>query len=150
MLKRSISIATLVFTSLILGVVVERATQTSSADSKTLPHLWVFPNGVHHAETARPNPVYDVEYKNNHYVLPPVPAGDGHIIEIPLHAPGLIKKVTMYHKEGPGCNWTYECPDGTKCPDPYRNTVDHLGTTAQYHARSNSGENCALFFQIDF
>jgi hypothetical protein len=153
MLQRNrIIVASLIGTVTVLTVAPSKGTApTAHPPHTTLPQLWVFPSGVHHAAKPLISPIYDVEYKNSHYVLPPVPtAGGGHVIEIPLQAPGTIDRVTMYHKEGPGCDWTYQCPDGTQCPDPYRNPVVMSGNTAKYHTWSNSGENCALFFQIEF
>ena len=98
-----------------------------------------------------PSPLLIIEYKNTHYILPPVPAGDaGHMLEIQMRAPGTITKVTWSKPEstGPGCRWVYECPDQASCPEPYRYPVVYAGNTAYWHGWSNSGENCALYFRV--
>jgi hypothetical protein len=115
------------------------------------PQLWTFPEGKSHSVQPVATPFYTIEYKNSHYVQPPVPTngGGGHVIEVPLQAPFPIKSVKMYYCDGPSCNYTHECPNGTICPEKYKYPVEINGTTAKWHAWSNSGENCALFFSIE-
>jgi hypothetical protein len=95
-----------------------------------------------------------IEYKNHWYVQPAVPAGDGgHMIRIPFSAPGVITDVKVTKMEGKGCGWTHECPDGAKCPYPYKNPVDYnqpRDAHAYWNAWSNSGEDCAIFFSVAF
>jgi hypothetical protein len=96
-----------------------------------------------------PNPIEYVEYKNSHYIQPPVPAGDGGAqVRVGFSAPGEITKVTLLRVEGKGCAWTHECPDGAQCVEPYRHPVDYYGATAAWNGWSNSGANCALFFHV--
>ena len=103
------------------------------------------------ATRAPPSPLHLIEYKNDHYLQPPIPAGDGgHMIRIPLQAPGHITRATVTRKEGPGCAWTYECPDGAQCPSPYRYPFHYEGTRAWWQAWSNSGDNCAVHFAVHF
>lgn len=97
------------------------------------------------------SPMQFIEYKNSHYIQPPVPAGDGgDMVRIPLTVPGTVDSAEVYHTEGPGCGWTYQCPDGAKCPEPYRHPFDTSGPTANWNAWSNSGQNCAIFFNVYF
>jgi hypothetical protein len=92
-----------------------------------------------------------IEYKNDWYLQPPVGAGDGgNMIRVAITAPATITNVTLASKTGTGEAWTHECPDGGYCPSPYRNPVDYAGTTAYWNGWSNSGENCALFFDVTF
>jgi len=98
-----------------------------------------------------PSPMEFIEYKNSHYVQPPMPAGDnGHMIRIPLAVPGTATSARVTKMEGSGCGWTHECPDGASCPEPYRHPFDYSGNTATWNAWSNSGANCAIYFNVDY
>ena len=102
------------------------------------------------------SPMKFIEYKNSHYMQPPVPAGDGgHMIRIPLTVPGTVDSARVTAVRGPGCGWTHQCPDGAKCPEPYRHPFDGIpnetppaGPTVTWNAWSNSGENCAIYFDV--
>jgi len=53
--------------------------------------------------------------KNLRYVQPPFPIDTGHLIGVPVTAPGRIVDVRKTGCAGEGCGWVYECPDGGKC-----------------------------------
>lgn len=91
-----------------------------------------------------------IEYKNSHYVDPRVAtAENGSIIEVSIDAPFTVSSAQMYHKEGLGCGWTHECPNGTFCPEPYKDPWVFNGKNAKWRGWSNSGENCALYFSLE-
>lgn len=97
------------------------------------------------------SPMKFIEYKNSHYLQPPVGAGDhGHMIRIPLTVPGAVKSARLTGGQGKGCGWTHECPDGAACPEPYRHPFDISGNTATWNGWSNSGENCVLYFDVEY
>ncbi len=74
--------------------------------------------------------------KNEHYVQPPVPLGDGHALKIELTAPGNIVSVSRGCIGG-GCGWTHDM------------TYQNIGTkTVTWIGWSNAGTNCILTFTI--
>lgn len=99
-------------------------------------------------QSPRLSPIEAIEYKNSHYIYPSVAACTGHMIRIPFQAPGKITKVELFRQEGRGCGWTWQCPDGTCCPEPYRYPVAYSGDRAWWQGWSNSGENCALRLRV--
>lgn len=141
--KFTLAIASLLIFA--VGIVVQGNTQsTPPKDEKQPKGLGTKKAG------AAASPMQFIEYKNSHYMQPPVGAGDGgHMIRIPLTVPvGTVDRAEVYHVEGGGCGWTHQCPDGAACPDPYRHPFDITGSTATWNAWSNSGQNCAVFFNV--
>jgi hypothetical protein len=76
--------------------------------------------------------------KNDYYVQPPAPLGDGHALKVVMTAPGNIVSVTRGCYGG-GCGWTHDV------------TYQNMGTkTVTWIGWSNTGTNCILSFTITY
>lgn len=87
--------------------------------------------------------------KNDCYIQPNVPAGDGgYMLRVQLDAPGIIDSVA-YACEGKACGWVYQCPGG--CGGNYPSTYVHESAERwSWYGWSNSGDNCVLIFTIQY
>ena len=89
--------------------------------------------------------------KNDCYIHPPVPAGDGgDMLKVTLDAPGIIDSI-QYSCEGHPCGWVHECPDGGQCGGSYPSAYVHDSPSQwSWYGWTNSGDNCELIFTINY
>jgi hypothetical protein len=91
------------------------------------------------ATQAVSSPITIEAQKNDSYVSPPVVLGDGHMLQVILHAPGKITSIDPFRCDGLGCGWTHHYE--------YRKLSDD---TWAWIGWSNSGQNCLLSFTVHF